>query len=620
MDRQDYPQRLAAIDAAVAAARRPPDVVVAQAAGLLAGRVGCPVSEAHGFLARLASDERRAPHEVAADLLTALDSQADASPDELRAAVDRALRHGRPGEPGESTEPGDPAWARTMQQVLDALPGRHTVMTPLRDASGEVHDYVFAAVSPSIVDRSGRRGEQIVGHRLSEAYPAIVDGPIWHAWRETLDDGLAREVGPIPYAGDVDTTPAAMRITVRVHPVGPGLLNSWIRHDEQERLADRIAQTERLGHLGWGEADLVTGEVEWSEELYRIFDRDPAMGPLSRAEQDALTVPEDQPVRRRAAEAFGRGETVDITYRIRVGGRTKYIRTVIDAVRDVHGRPLRLYGIVQDVTGREISRARLARVEQQLRKHQQDLATEHQFAVELQQIVLPIPAEPIDLPGLRVAVRYLPAEQASRVGGDWYHATATDDGQVMMAIGDVAGHGIRAASVMAQLRYVLDGLIVTTTTEPADLLEHLNRLLYAGGTAVNTATAIVARYDPATRTVTWAQAGHPPPLRTRAGVTTELRRPAGQLLGATPTARYDTATLTLDLGDLLLLYTDGLIEHRDRTLDEGLAPVIATLNRISAAGSQQPLADLLARMRRANPNDDTCIVAVRSLAASDGHG
>jgi serine phosphatase RsbU (regulator of sigma subunit) len=74
---------------------------------------------------------------------------------------------------------------------------------------------------------------------------------------------------------------------------------------------------------------------------------------------------------------------------------------------------------------------------------------------------------------------------------------------------------------------------------------------------------------------------------------------------------YQDATLTLADHDLLLLYTDGLIEHRDRSLDEGRAPVIATLNEISATGTQQPLAQLLARLPRANPNDDTCILAVR---------
>ena len=69
--------------------------------------------------------------------------------------------------------------------------------------------------------------------------------------------------------------------------------------------------------------------------------------------------------------------------------------------------------------------------------------------------------------------------------------------------------------------------------------------------------------------------------------------------------------MSLNPADLLLFYTDGLIEHRRHTLAEGLAPVVATLSDISASCSQQPLADLLARLRRANPDDDTCILAVR---------
>ena len=307
----------------------------------------------------------------------------------------------------------------------------------------------------------------------------------------------------------------------------------------------------------------------------------------------------------------GWGETIDLTYRIRLGERVKYLRTVADTVRDAAGRPLRLYGITQDVTARETSRTRLAEVERQLREHQRSLAAEHQVAAQLQQIVLPIPATPIDLPGLRVAVRYLPAEQAGRVGGDWYHAAALDDGRVMLAVGDVAGHGIRAAAVMAQLRHVLAALTVTTTSDPAELLAYLNRLLYAEALSSGTATAIVGRYDPQSRELVWAQAGHPAPLHSRGGETTVLARPRGPLLGAIRDARYATESLTLAGGDLLLFYTDGLVERRDHSLDEGLAPIVDTLSRISAAGSRQPLADLLDQLPRANPDDDTCVVAAR---------
>ena len=124
---------------------------------------------------------------------------------------------------------------------------------------------------------------------------------------------------------------------------------------------------------------------------------------------------------------------------------------------------------------------------------------------------------------------------------------------------------------------------------------------------------MVARYEPATRRLVWAQAGHPPLLHVRAGGTTELPRPRGPLLGADLTVRYETAELTMEHEDLLLLYTDGLVEHRDRSLREGLAPVIATLNRISASRLPRPLETLLADLRRANPDDDTCVLAARAL-------
>ena len=124
---------------------------------------------------------------------------------------------------------------------------------------------------------------------------------------------------------------------------------------------------------------------------------------------------------------------------------------------------------------------------------------------------------------------------------------------------------------------------------------------------------MIAYYAPRDRTLTWAQAGHPAPLRTRSGVTVELPRPRGPLLGVLADAEYERASIAFEPGDLLLLYTDGLVENRDQGMSDGLAPVIETLNRITAGGSTQPLADLLAQLRRANPDDDTCILVARPL-------
>jgi serine phosphatase RsbU (regulator of sigma subunit) len=406
-------------------------------------------------------------------------------------------------------------------------------------------------------------------------------------------------IGPIAYGDCI--------YTVRVHRLGVCLLVNWTRQEDAGEDSERVAGTERLGNLGWGEWDLVSGEIYWSDQMYRIYERDPGLGPLSRAESDALGLPEDEPLRQAALEAFECAARIDMTTRIRVGGRIKHLRTVADAVRDVAGRPLRVYGIVQDVTDRENDARRLAEVERLL-------ADEHELAGRLQRIILPIPDEPIELPGIKVALRYLPAGQESLVGGDWYQATRLRDGSALLAVGDVAGHGIPAATTMAQLRHALRALAVTTG-DPGVLLGHLNRLTcdLERETPELSATAVVVRYDPARQEIVWAQAGHPPPLVCRNGRTAPLSRPAGPMLGVVEDAAYPTARLPFGAGDVLLLYTDGLVEHRRRGLDDGLAQVIRAVDDAVRACPQQPLAQLLARLRQANPDDDTCILAARPI-------
>jgi serine phosphatase RsbU (regulator of sigma subunit) len=595
-----------------------PRSLLDRAAGLLAGRVGCRVREAYTHLLRLAAEQGREPAQLAADVLAVLEAEAGAGSDRrLRSAVDEALRTrrrtGPKVRPADGTATDSEVPVRVIQTVLDSLPGGHSWAVPVRDRSGTVVDYVTEAASPEAVDAANRAGTHLIGMSMRETYPHLVDGPLWQAYGQVLADGAPRELRPFRFQALRPGVPAETEYSVRVNRLGGGLLISWTRHDPQARLDDRIAQTERLGNLGWSEWDLVTGQVNWSEQLYRIYERNPADGPLPGDESNEMILPEDDALRVEAAARFAEGDALDVTLRVRVGGRVKHLRTVADALRDATGRTLKVYGIVQDVTARETVRARLAEVERELREHRQSLAAEHQLAAQLQQIILPIPEAPIDLPGLRIAVRYLPAERASRVGGDWYHAARTPDCQVILAVGDVAGHGLHAATTMAQLRHALSALTVTTTTDPALLLAHLNRLLCASTAAASTATAIVARFDPATGSLTWAQAGHPPPLHTRAGRTVELPRPRGLLLGADPDVGYETAELTLEPDDVILLYTDGLVERRDRSLRQGLAPVIATLNEISLAGSAQPLAALLSRLQRANPDDDTCILAARPL-------
>jgi serine phosphatase RsbU (regulator of sigma subunit) len=394
---------------------------------------------------------------------------------------------------------------------------------------------------------------------------------------------------------------------VSVHPVLGGLLVWWQRLDE-DRL--RLDRTELLGRLGWAEYDLATGRSDWSPGMYRIFERDPALGPMSRAEQAAAVLADDRGLTETAWQTLDSGTASEVTVRFRSGGSVKYLRILSDVARDADGNPLKIYAVVQDVTTREDSRTEIERLSDQLRKREMTALAEHRLAAQLQNMIQPVPREPFPLPGLEAMVSYLPAESAVQVGGDWYHAQTLPDGQVLLAIGDVAGHGLEAASGMAHLRYALVAWLSVGILDPGTLLGHLNRLC---AQLKITGTAVVALYDPGSRTMRWARAGHMAPLLARGGTTDSLDRPPGVLLGADQEASYPVFSPRLEPHDLVLFYTDGLVERRNANPKVLLDTVKEVVSGVSAAPGDDALARLHGELRYASPDDDTCTLAVRVL-------
>src|SRR5262249_58886863 len=159
-----------------------------------------------------------------------------------------------------------------------------------------------------------------------------------------------------------------------------------------------------------------------------------------------------------------------------------------------------------------------------------ELAQERHITLELQRAILPLHDAPFELPGLRAVVRYLPASADSRVGGDWYITAEMPDGSVLIAIGDVGGHGLEAAAGMARLRGALAGLAITGAP-PERLVGWLNDLVWHVSLE-HTASVIAGYFDPRERVLTWAQTGHPPPVLIRGAWARPLDPPSGILLGA----------------------------------------------------------------------------------------
>lgn len=237
-----------------------------------------------------------------------------------------------------------------------------------------------------------------------------------------------------------------------------------------------------------------------------------------------------------------------------------------------------------------------------------ELAYQRHVTLELQRAILPLHEEPFHLPGLRAVVRYLPASRASRVGGDWYITAEMPGGKVLLALGDVAGHGLAAAAGMARLRGALAGLAFTGAP-PERLVGWLNDLVRHVAPE-HTASVMAGYFDPATRVLTWARAGHPPPVLVRGAFARPLRQPDGILLGA-GYGDYGVATEQLAAGDLLLLYSDGLVERRDRSIDDGLEILVGAARR--ARDPERVIGAVLSALGTTDPEDDTCLVALQVL-------
>jgi hypothetical protein len=180
----------------------------------------------------------------------------------------------------------------------------------------------------------------------------------------------------------------------------------------------------------------------------------------------------------------------------------------------------------------------------------------------------------VEAAGVEVAVRYRPAEQGRLVAGDWYDALLLPNKELLLVVGDITGHGIDAVTGMIAARNALRGL-AATGAGPADLLRYLN---YAAChlTEGIAGTVVCGRYDPETRALRWARAGHLPPILVRDGTAETLPLPGGILLGLDPNAEYEEATLQMRGGDTLLLFTDGLIERRAGSITDALRDLAAT--------------------------------------------
>jgi len=241
------------------------------------------------------------------------------------------------------------------------------------------------------------------------------------------------------------------------------------------------------------------------------------------------------------------------------------------------------------------------------------LIRERDVALSLQESLLP--ARMPEMPGMTLAARYRPG-QGGMVGGDWYDAIALPDGGVGLAMGDVVSRGVRAATVMGQIRHALRTRAIEGD-DPAQLAERLATVVRSLDRREMVTLSYLA-VDAGGQNVTYVSAGHPPPLVVSDGKATFLEDARGAPLGALRHPRYEEVTVGLEPDSLIVLYTDGLVERRGEPLDYGLA-------RLSDAVLRGPIdpAELCAALGRQlmtdSPQDDVAVLVARTVGTRREH-
>ncbi len=541
-----------------------------------------------------------------------------------------------------------------VARILEAMP------TAFYSVDGE---WRFRYVNAEAERLLGQSREEMVGRSLWELFPAAVESDFETHFRGAVDSGVPVSFDayyPAPLNGWYE---------VRAWPSPEGLSVYFVditarrrAQEELERVARSSALLARLsteltatldstkgvGRLAslvvpeladWCVVTLVDEDIhpDWRRRLHDVgsWHADPALRPLvERYAETRVAALTDDSLMGRALRYGEPGielyEATEVLTGVLYPGEARDICMQLNpaavAVLPLRGRG-RTVGLLTVCRGRErdpftpaeaellgevATRAGLALDNARLFEQQRALAE------GLQRALLTAPPQPDHV---EVSVRYEPAAQVAQVGGDWYDSFLLPDGSTVIAIGDVVGHDTAAAAAMGQVRSLLRAIAVHTGDGPADVLHGVDRAMDTLQ-ADTTATAVVARLerneDEEAREVTrfrWSNAGHPPPMVINPdGSVVELSAVESDLLlGLEPDARRVESVVTLDRGATVLLYTDGLVERRGQSLDEGLRRLRDALERLTPLGLELDrfCEHVLREMLPERPDDDVALVAVR---------
>ncbi|MGW7060059.1 SpoIIE family protein phosphatase [Streptomyces sp. NPDC054904] len=502
-----------------------------------------------------------------------------------------------------------PGAVAELTDLTDHLRDPALVLTPALGNDGRLADFRIHHTNSRFVDPAGRPRSIVTGARFLEAYPAAAeDGGLFDKLERAYATGEACQVlstALTAFVGDVPLTTVA-DVSITRH--GAALLLIWKIEDETARLAGLLQHAQRLGRVGGFEQNVTTGKTTWNGQLFTLFGLPLTASPVALEDLATHAHPHDvDSIGRFLRTLLHRRRESSVDFRLlRPDGITRHIRMVAEPVLDDRGHLHAIRGACQDVSSQHWTEVALAATRDQLADSEAESADRNRLALQLQQAIMPPAPAPLEVPGLRIAVRYRPAETEAFVGGDWYDSVVLPDNKILLSVGDVAGHGVRAATGMVVLRNALRGLAVTGAG-PAQLLTWLNSVAFHL-TSHLTATAVCGIFDPETRTLRWARAGHLPPVLVRGTRAGAFPLTGGMLLGAIPEPTFVEEEVQLQADDVLLMYTDGLVERRDIAVTDSLSQLLTVASR--TADSLEKRLDNMLIHTASDTDDDTCLIGI----------
>ncbi len=466
------------------------------------------------------------------------------------------------------------------------------------DEDGTPVDYRFLETNDLFEEATGLR--DAAGHTALELVPSLE--PYW------LETYARVALGDEPLRFQQDSAALGRRFDVFVTPIAPkgrfALVFSDITaphaalvalQESEQRFSNMADHAPVMIWITDADGTCTYLNRRWYEFTGQSTDEALGFGWL------AATHPDDRDLAQQVfLDATARRSAFRLDYRLRrADGEYRWAVDAASPRFDDDGRFLGFVGSVLDITDRKLA--------EQVLMEQRD--REHDVALRLQQSMLP--ASPVDDDRIELATTYVPGADHLQVGGDWFETFHLRDGRVGLVVGDVVGHHIEAAAAMGQLRAGLLALSAHAGS-PAELLRELDD--FAQRNAITDfATALCIFLDPTDGAFEYCSAGHPPALRCPvSGPARWLDAVRAAPLGVLPPGDRPTASDVLEPGEVLVAYSDGLVERRGESIDVGLARLADTIERHRTLSTQELCSATLAAAADGHGlEDDTVILALR---------